>query len=1026
VNDALANVLAKTSGPVVSDWNKKRIDLITQLVTAGDPKGSPYAPDMSVSPTALFGVTGYELWFHMPDLGFAASVEASQKSMPGIITSFSKSSATLLGNWGDATNLTDQVFQRKADLYGILYEIYDQLAIYGSGKIGIATDGNAAGFKGISALGLSFRASALSKAVSSKGVSLPPGVLAPSSPIFGPNKPLLLPKKLPGPSIKTLLKSQVDTVSLPIIGAGKALSKFSLSSVTLLEVPSGMPSRSAFGRSVISLPIQISTPVAWVPVTTYFAAKRAEIAPYLVIPQVTMMNGNASSSSELESLLRASFAGTHPVGVVEYEYRIEPISTSSGLGPESLYKSFFNTGAKSVLPTGVVSSLVNKTSTFTSVSPAVSVVSSKFSSAPAVKMGGKVSAVSSSLGLAGGKGAAVIAMGSALKAFILSTTPWLSVGGSHDINFLFIPQMQDPGAYALYVKFRGAGGRTITRQGRFTVGYAVPGGKIPVTSGMDTSDNTPPTTPVVTLSGAATANKEVLYAKWSANDPSSGIQGYQYAVEEYTDATAKEATGAVQGAPPSGPTLVNKVLSAHSATKTTVQFFASGPLVSASEAASHKWIDAQGRTEANIRGLSLEQAKRYVVWVMATNGVGRASIGRSEPIVVDAVPPSAPEITAFQQLSADGYANSLSFTFTPGADSVSGISGHSFAVGFTDKDEKLWPWTVAKGTSATIVNLPMSKGQQVVLKVDAVSGAGLATTATKTLAVAYGAGTPPVPPSVVSDPLHFTSNTSQLALSWSPASDPDSGIVAYEYGVGTSPAKVDALSWTPAAASFTPYVLGQGPQGGQSQPDMKAKAAVSLADKGTYYALVRATNGNGLTSVGASLPVVVDLQPPAVALIVPSESPGSDSIVVDVSAKDAISGLARYRAKVWEAKSSSSERVDAQPLAVLVMGWASQGTFTSTAQSRAQMFALPQEEGSPWMTTQWQKIGAGAPPAQADIQIVITGFPGKGLVIGKSYRVAVEVENGAGVSAQSKQFAVTVVAAKPSYKFVPKYKSLKK
>jgi hypothetical protein len=226
-------------------------------------------------------------------------------------------------------------------------------------------------------------------------------------------------------------------------------------------------------------------------------------------------------------------------------------------------------------------------------------------------------------------------MPGSLKALILSTTPWLSVGGVNDINFLFIPQMQDPGTYALFLKVRGAGGKTIIRQGRFKVGYATPGQKVPVTGGMDTSDTTPPTTPVVTLSGAATANKETLYAKWSADDQYSGIQGYQYAVEEYTDQTAKAGTGAVQGTPqePQGK-LVNKVLNIQQATTTTVQFFqAGGPLVSAQEAASHKWIDAQGRTEANIRGLSLEQAKRYVVWVMATNGVGRASIGRSEPIV---------------------------------------------------------------------------------------------------------------------------------------------------------------------------------------------------------------------------------------------------------------------------------------------------------------------------------------------------------------------------------------------------------
>ena len=235
-------------------------------------------------------------------------------------------------------------------------------------------------------------------------------------------------------------------------------------------------------------------------------------------------------------------------------------------------------------------------------------------------------------------------------------------------------------------------------------------------------------------------------------------------------------------------------------------------------------MDAQGRTEANIRGLSLEQGKRYVVWVMATNGVGRASIGRSDPIIVDAIPPNPPQITAFQQTSADGHANSLSFTFTPGTDDVSGISGHSFAVGSSDKDQKVWPWTVAQGTSATIVNLPLSKGQQVTLQVKSVSGAGLESVATKTFTISYPGAKPPVPPTVLTNPQNFTSSTTELDLTWSPASDPDSGIVAYEYGVGTSPSKADVLGWTTATGSSTPYLLGQGPQGGQGGPALKASA----------------------------------------------------------------------------------------------------------------------------------------------------------------------------------------------------------
>jgi hypothetical protein len=644
---------------------------------------------------------------------------------------------------------------------------------------------------------------------------------------------------------------------------------------------------------------------------------------------------------------------------------------------------------------------------------------------PSVKLGGQVASVSQVLNQGkGGAGGASMAMSPALKAIILSTTPWLSVGGGQEVNFLFIPQIQDPGTYALSIRVRGAGGKTIIHQGRFKVAYATPGQKIPVTSGMDTSDNTPPTTPVVTLSGAATASKETLFAKWSSDDQYSGIQGYQYAVEEYTDQTAKAGTGAVQGSPPSqgGGKLVSKVLNVQPTTTTTTQFFQSGgPLVSAQEAASHKWADAQGRTEANIRGLTLEQGRRYVVWVMATNGAGRAAIGRSDPIVVDAIPPDPPQITAFQQISADGHANSVTFTFTPGTDTVSGISGHSFALGLSDKDQKAWPWTVAQGTSATVVNIPLSKGQQVTLQVKAASGAGLESTTTKTITIAYTGAKPPTTTSVVASPQNFTSDTSKLDLAWSAASDPDSGILAYEYGVGTSPSSADALGWTPAPGSSVPYLLGQGPQGGQGSQNLKASVSVSLKDKTTYYALVRATNGNGLTSVGASSGVVVDLAPPVVTVSAKAQSPGTDRLAVDVSAKDPVSGVARYRAKVWQMKGPVSESDGSSAIAVPVMGWASQGTFQGSVQSRGIQLANP-PVGQAWYTTDWQPLTNAAPPTAVDLQVIVSGFPSPGIEVGKYYRVTVEVASGSGVSAESDPVVIQVVAAQPNYRFAPRFK----
>jgi hypothetical protein len=78
--------------------------------------------------------------------------------------------------------------------------------------------------------------------------------------------------------------------------------------------------------------------------------------------------------------------------------------------------------------------------------------------------------------------------------------------------------------------------------------------------------------------------------------------------------------------------------------------------------------------------------------------------------------------------------------------------------------------------------------------------------------------------------------------------------------------------------------------------------------------------------------------------------------------------------------------------------------------------------GAPWYTTSWLPVTNAAPPTAADIQVVITGFPGSGLEVGKSYKVAVEVESGSGVSAESNGVTIKVVAPPSSYRFVPRFK----
>jgi hypothetical protein len=201
---------------------------------------------------------------------------------------------------------------------------------------------------------------------------------------------------------------------------------------------------------------------------------------------------------------------------------------------------------------------------------------------------------------------------------------------------------------------------------------------------------------------------------------------------------------------------------------------------------------------------------------------------------------------------------------------------------------------------------------------------------------------------------------------------------------------------------------------------MKASASVSLKDKTSYYGLVRATDGIGLTAIGSSSAVVVDLTPPEVTLTAKTEIPGTARIAVDVSAKDPISGVSRYRAKVWQVKGPVSERDNSSAIAVPVMGWASLGTFQGTMQSRGIQLANP-PLGAAWYTTDWLLITNAAPPTSVDIQVVVTGFPAPGLEVGKYYRVTVEVASGSGVTAESNAAVIKVVSASPDYQFAPRF-----
>jgi hypothetical protein len=141
------------------------------------------------------------------------------------------------------------------------------------------------------------------------------------------------------------------------------------------------------------------------------------------------------------------------------------------------------------------------------------------------------------------------------------------------------------GSYSVYVRARGEGGYTIRRKGVVQVGFAGPGATQPLSHGVTSSDNTPPLPPVI-YTDSVCRDRNLIFGKWLADDPESGIQSYRYRLQRLV----------VRGTPPR-------------------QFQELQELV--------PWTVVGGMTEVNIRGdtgLHLIHNDRCRLWVKAING----------------------------------------------------------------------------------------------------------------------------------------------------------------------------------------------------------------------------------------------------------------------------------------------------------------------------------------------------------------------------------------------------------------------
>ncbi len=1053
IRQALQEKERDLSDSSVSSWNSDRIGLIQALIQAGssdsEEQPDPYNPPADLSPWGVFEETGVELWWNIPIAGFTRSMTLSLDRRAQAIASFKDSAASFRQKWSSATNLIDRIYERKSALYDILYEIYDELAEYGSGMIGIDAAGNAAAVGGLSGTGLAFRTGAVASTIAGMGEALPAGVSAPDTPTIGPLRPAVPVPKNPGPVNGQQIKGPAGTrLNLSntgggIIagGSGGNLYNTDLTGTTVLPSSAGtafnganinlgssslpVPSTANISRDA-KLPAAKATPTAWVPVTVYFDGKRAEIQPYLEIPSVESFTGTVTSTTEFTALLTAQYSASHPVGVVEYEYKIEPASQSQNSGMVVTPQFTPNGGYQ---------------------------YSMQF-----------------------------------VPVFIFR--PWFTLGDLNSMAEPFFPDINKPGTYYLYLKVRGAGGKSIIRRAQLNLDYFNPQTDTnPVSSNINSSDTTPPSKPLVTLEGPFTYRTDKIYANWRADDPESGIQGYEYAVGSYSGGSGLSSAQTVNAGQAGMPVIAGadmpgtlEVLSG-SVTQEQLQQVPTDIL---------GWHNAGGREELNIKSLHMEHGKSYVVSVRVSNGVGLKSIGTSLPILVDTTAPAGLTLDSLEQVDADNHGNSIHFTFTPASDPESGIVSHRFAVGSSEGSDDLSGWQETENNEATVVNLPLSDGSKVFVTVKAENGAGLTVEASGSLSLTYADQSPPQRPVPISLSGRFISTLSELHLGWNSVEDPESGVVEYSYGIGTSANYPDVLPWSRVNVNNNTYVLGQGAPGSSksqdqgldqdrnlpgtrssgdktrnktgntslpikgAQPDYNVDLESLHLSSGTaYYILVKAKNGSGFESTGASEPVMADTTPPVNTDVTASEySEDLDHFTVTVKAEDPESGLAAYRFAVWTVQESSfRDDRKANSDTPIAAGFTASGSFSGVqnvqglqvtpemvpaagsdggSSGGAEQFAA-QTEIPPWVQdadlwgppgfeSDWVNVSSGALPETINLNVNLSGFStgisglfggSYKLRYGKSYRIKVWVRNGAGIEQTAGVVIIKVVRKLP-------------
>ncbi|MEW5766519.1 MAG: Ig-like domain-containing protein [bacterium] len=240
--------------------------------------------------------------------------------------------------------------------------------------------------------------------------------------------------------------------------------------------------------------------------------------------------------------------------------------------------------------------------------------------------------------------------------------------------------------------------------------------------------------------------------------------------------------------------------------------------------------------------------------------------------------------------------------------------------------------------------------------------------------------TPPTRP-VVTDDGDVTSDKTKLHAKWS-ASDPESGIVEYQYAIGTTSGGTNVVGWTSVGLATE-----------------VTKNGLNLTWGQTYYFAVKAKNGVGLWSkVGISNGIRVDdSTPPTKPVVTDDGYTTSDKTKLHAkwSASDPESGITEYQYQLV---------IEITPVSrYYLVGWTSVGLATEVTKSGLNLtwgetcyFAVKAKNGAGL----WSKVGEsnGITVKDAAPPVVNITSPANGATVKGTVTVTANASDNVGVT----------------------------